>query len=361
MRIRQLSIYNEFHCVGADCPASCYKGWRVPVDEEAGRRFSVKNGLFGTLLRFSVIKKDGITSFRSAGNRCPFWGPDRLCAIQKRCGTDYMPLVCVQFPRQLSNFGFFCEETLFLACPETARLFLACVEENRPFSFAEAQGEACCEVNTTNDDEAFLNNLLDAREELVRMLREGLPYGSMSILHYGHDAQNACLSKSPLPEPVKYQNNTSERFTPDCAVFNTLFFNGFYHPMLRTVSPFLHQLCKRYIREFGLPGRQNPSAANRRLAAYKAHLYKLLPDLDRLLNRYYEYYLQTSFLNIFEDYSFSRHLLFGMAKTEMLWLFFALYAKNKKRLSTQELARIIAVYERRAPQIEDALKLINQS
>ena len=40
----------------------------------------------------------------------------------------------------------------------------------------------------------------------------------------------------------------------------------------------------------------------------------------------------------------------------MLRLFLALYAENKKHVETDEIAKIIAVYERRAPQIEDALK-----
>lgn len=64
------------------------------------------------------------------------------------------------------------------------------------------------------------------------------------------------------------------------------------------------------------------------------------------------------FLDIFEDYSFSKHLLLGIAKAHMLWVFIALYAEHKKLLTTDELAKIIAVYERRAPQIEDALKLL---
>ena len=42
----------------------------------------------------------------------------------------------------------------------------------------------------------------------------------------------------------------------------------------------------------------------------------------------------------------------------MLWVFIALYAEKRSFVTTEELARIIAVYERRAPQLEDALKHI---
>lgn len=354
--------------MGADCPASCCRGWRVPVDEEACLKYLHKKGLWGILLRYCIVKKDGITSLRSIFNRCPFWGADRLCALQKSCGIDCMPLVCVQFPRQLYHFGAFSEETLYLACPESARLFLRDVMQDAPFFFTETEGTASYALNTTNDDTAFLNYLLRVREELIHMLQNGCPYDSLSLLCYGEDAQNACLRQGALqqtalcqeslPHPAAYSGNAAGRFPMDCGAFDTLFFNGFYHPNLRTVSPLLYRLCKRYIRQLSIPYKRNPQSAGRRLAAYKEHLYALMPDLDKLLNRYYEYYLLTNFLDIYEDYSFLRHLLFGTAKTNMLWLFLALYAQNKKQLSITELAKVIAVYERRAPQIEGALKFI---
>ena len=103
---------------------------------------------------------------------------------------------------------------------------------------------------------------------------------------------------------------------------------------------------------------RNPAAADKKLAQLKQNLYQKLPNLDEFLQQYYVYYLYTNFLDIFEDYSFSKHLLLGIAKAHMLWVFIALYAEHKKQLTTDELAKIIAVYERRAPQIEDALKLL---
>lgn len=135
-----------------------------------------------------------------------------------------------------------------------------------------------------------------------------------------------------------------------------MLFNGFYHISLRTISPFLYKLCKKYIHQIYHLSQVNPAAADRKLIRLKENLYQKLPDLDLLLNRYYEYYLFTNFLDIFEDYSFSKHLLYGIVKTHLLWVFIALFAVNKKQITMEELAKIIAVYERRAPQLEDALK-----
>ncbi|MDE5823192.1 MAG: hypothetical protein K2H91_00685, partial [Lachnospiraceae bacterium] len=309
---------------------------------------------FGTLLDCSIEKTEELLAFRSTPHGCPFWGFDHLCTMQKKHGTDYMPAVCIQFPRQLYNLEFFCEETLYLACPESARLFLVSVYEDKSFDFTVSEGSVNYEVNTTNDDREFLDYLLKSRDELVSMLKNGTRFDSMAIIEYGRDAQNACLAQSPLPNPLDYASE--EQYQISFKRMNTLFFNGFYHPSLRTISPFLYRLCKKYIHKFGPLRHTNPTAGNKKLAALKKSLYQKMPDLDNLLNRYYEYHLYTDFLDTFEDYSFSKHLLYGIVKAHMLWLFLALYAENRKLLSTDEIAKIIAVYERRAPQIEDALK-----
>ncbi len=354
MQIKQISIYNKFQCVGASCSVSCCRGWKIPINHDMYLKYLNEKGILGTVLRCSIEKKEDMAAFRSTLHGCPFWGFDRLCRIQKKYGTAYMPTVCIQFPRQLYNLDFFCEETLYLACPEAARLFLVFVLENKPFDFSVTEGDAGYEVNTTNDDKAFLDYLLQSREILISMLKDNTAYNSMSILDYGRDAQNACLAQKTLPNPKDYTSDIYDIL--DCKKINTLLFNGFYHISLRTISPFLYKLCKKYIHQIYHLSQVNPAAADRKLIRLKENLYQKLPDLDLLLNRYYEYYLFTNFLDIFEDYSFSKHLLYGIVKTHLLWVFIALFAVNKKQITMEELAKIIAVYERRAPQLEDALK-----
>ena len=264
-----------------------------------------------------------------------------------------MPVVCIQFPRQLYNLKFFCEETLYLACPEAARLFLASAAGDRPFEFTVTEGNVSYQVNTTNDDREFLDYLLKARDELIKMLESGIPFDSMAILHYGQDSQNACLSQTPLPSPQDYESREHYRMT--CEKIDDWLFNGFYHPRLRTISPLLYQLCRKYIRKFGSQGRRNPGAADQKLTVLLENLYEKMPDLENILNRYYEYYLLTDFLDIYEDYSFSKHLLFGIAKTHLLWLFIALYAEDRENINPHEIATLMAVYERRAPQIYSSI------
>ena len=354
MKIKRISILNEFKCIAKDCPANCCRNiWEIPIDPDMYNKYLNEKGIWGLLLRYSTVKKEDMATFRNTSRGCPFWGTDHLCSIQKKHGTSYMPQVCIEFPRPLYNLNFFCEETLYLACPEAARLFLVSAAGDRPFEFTVTEGNVSYEVNTTNDDREFLDYLLKARDELIKTLENGVSFDSMAILHYGLDAQNACLGKTPLPSPPDYKSLEHYRMT--CEKIDDWLFNDFYHPRLRTVSPLLYQLCRKYILKYSRPGRRNPGAANQKLAALLESLYGKIPDLDKLLNRYYEYYLLTNFLDIYEDYSFSKHLLFGIAKTHLLRLFIALYAEDLEKIDIQEIATVMTVYERRAPMIKATL------
>ena len=350
MEIKRISIFNEFKCTTEACPANCCRNiWKVPIDPDMYAKYRSEKGIWGLLLRCSTVNRQDMTIFRNTFRGCPFWGRDHLCSIQKKLGESYMPAVCIQFPRQLYNLEFFCEETLYLACPEAARLFLDSAAGDRPFEFTVTEGNVSYEVNTTNDDREFLDYLLKTRDELIQMLENGVSYDNMAILQYGQDAQNACLSQVPLPSPQGCESEEHYRVT--CEKIDNWLFNGFYHPKLRTLSPLLYQLCRKYIRKFGGQDRRNIGAANRKLAALQENLHEKMPDLKKILNRYYEYYLLTDFLDIFEDYSFSKHLRTGIVKTHLLWLFIALYAEDRETINPYEIATVIAVYERRAPRI----------
>lgn len=356
MKIKRISILDEFKCIAEKCPANCCSNvWKVPIDPDMYAKYRREKGLWGLRLRRSTVKRQGAAVFRNTFRGCPFWGTDHLCGIQQKHGAAYMPAVCIQFPRQLYNLNYFCEETLYLACPEAARLFLASAGGDGPFEFTVTEGNVGYKVNTTNDDREFLDYLLKARDEMIRMLEDGVSFDNMAILHYGQDAQNACLGGTPLPGPQDYESR--EHYQLTCEKIDDWLFNGFYHTRLRTISPLLYRLCRKYILEFDRRGRKKTGAANQKLAALQENLHEKMPDLHKILNRYYEYYLLTGFLDIYEDYSFSKHLAFGIAKTHLLWLFLALYTEDREKIDICEIAVVMAIYERRAPQIASCLRI----
>ncbi len=359
MIIKKISILDEFKCSAEKCQVSCCRGWKIPVDPKMYIKYLVLKGMLGTALRCSIEKKDDMVAFRSGLKGCPFWGIDRLCYLQKKYGQEYMPLVCIQFPRQLYNLGFFCEEILYLACPEAARLFLMHINDNAPLNFVLSEGEVDYDINTTNDDREFLDYLVKARSELIGLLENDCTYNDNAITDYAISAQNAVLSNNAavgikaLPSPNQFWNKDTpssyKSFT--CVDMNKLMFNGFYHSNLRTISPFLYKLCRKYIRELGTLANSKPTVADNKLNKLINDLYGKVEYLPNLLKRYYEYFLFAEFLDIFEDYSFSKHIAFGVDKTNMLLVLLAVYAKDKSTVSIDEISRIIAVFERRAPQI----------
>jgi hypothetical protein len=350
MTIKKISILNDFKCSAEKCPANCCRGWKIPIDEETYTKYLKQSGLFGAVLRCSIEKKDEMIAFKSGLKGCPFWGLDRLCGIQKKHGVEYMPLVCIQFPRQLYNLGFFCEEMLYLACPEVARLFLMHINDDMPIDFVMSEGEPDYDVNTTNDDGDFLDYLLNSRSELINLLENGCSYNNNAITDYAISAQNAFLEGKTPPSPNEFwDNNVSlpcKTFT--CNNMNSLMFNGFYHSSLKTISPFLYKLCRKYIHELGTLSKLNPSAADKKLNQLMQDLYGKVDNLQNLTRRYYEYFLLSDFLDIFEDYSFNKHISIGISKVNMLLVFLAVYSKNKAKLRNDEIAKIIAVFERRA-------------
>lgn len=354
MQIRRISFFDDFQCIGASCPANCCQGWKIPLDYGVYMKYLKEKGFFGAKLRYYTRRGEESAAFHSPLGRCPFWGGDRLCEIQKKHGTEFMPAVCVQFPRQLYNLGFFCEETLYLACPEAARLFLEHTKGGKHFGYVMTEAEVSYGPNTSNDDETFLNYLVRSRDALAGMLQDGMEFDSMAILEYGQDAQDACLREDTLPDPLAYRSDG--HFTVDAKTVDKLIYSGFYHPNLRKVNHQLYKLCRKYIREIGILCRIDPQAADQKLFAMRRDIHQKIPNLGTILNKYYEYYLLTNFLDIYEDYCFRKHLVFGMVKANMIWLFLALYAGKKERVGLEEIAKVIAIYERRAPQMKDALK-----
>ena len=84
---------------------------------------------------------------------------------------------------------------------------------------------------------------------------------------------------------------------------------------------------------------------------------KLLP----LLNSYMSYYLYQYFLSAYETYSFRRITALGIIHTNMILLLAMTYSEKKQRLTDDDLALIISLYNRKAffnETIEDKMYLI---
>jgi lysine-N-methylase len=60
----------------------------------------------------------------SRGSACPFLTRTRLCGIQEKLGESYLSRTCSVYPRAMSTVDGVLERSLYLSCPEAARLVL---------------------------------------------------------------------------------------------------------------------------------------------------------------------------------------------------------------------------------------------
>ena len=116
--------YHKFRCIAADCPDSCCQGWDVVIDSDTESFYNSVHGEFGNKLREAIYTDpDGDSVFRlKEGQKCPFWGDDKLCDIYRELGEERLCVTCARFPRLKMDYTVFTEYSLALACPEAARL-----------------------------------------------------------------------------------------------------------------------------------------------------------------------------------------------------------------------------------------------
>lgn len=367
----EISFFRKFHCTIKDCPNTCCKGWRVIFDEETYQRYLAESGKNGIRLRSSIKKMNGEVYFRASLKRCTFYEKTGTCNLQRTLGTDYMPLVCRQYPRFYQHYGPFAEEALFLSCPEAARLFLGHLDE---LVYVKSDRKITYERWGTNEDTAYLRWLCELREAMIAALWDGTKSRAEifeKLVAVMKEVQALCIAGADLPpakellqaghhrELVTVQNRSegnregTEQLRGlhiSAHVTDQMITNGFYQSRLKRVSPKLYALCRYYFKVFD---KLTAEQADKRADALRKKLHEDHPQLEHVLRGYIVYYLQMVFLEVYEDYSFLKKLAGAIMHVHMLELFLALHYEKTKSLTSEELALFISVYERRGRHNED--------
>ena len=266
--------------------------------------------------------------------------------MQRTIGTDYMPLVCRQYPRVWQHFGPFAEEALFLSCPEAARLFLEHLDE---LDYVVSDREITYERWGTNDDEQYLFWLRRLREAMIRELWDtsrSLPQIVAGLMAAMREIQQDFIEGKELQDitEIMQKHRCETPLHIPAQITDQMMTSGLYHVKLRKVSPILYRLCRYYFSCFDELTLEQADAYVDELREY---LYRNHPEIDKVMRGYIVYYLQTAFLDVYEDYSFVKKMAYGIMHMHMLELFLMLYEKQKKSLTREELAVLIAVYDRR--------------
>lgn len=138
----KLKIYDQFQCLGKDCPLDCCHQWRVLVDDETLNKWKQNEDLE---LRHMLL--DNLEDHDKEGhpykvislakdNNCIHLDANKLCRIQSAAGHDMLAATCQQFPRETKQTIEDRHLTLKMSCPRVVEM----VFEDKSKEIYSAQG-----------------------------------------------------------------------------------------------------------------------------------------------------------------------------------------------------------------------------
>ena len=356
MLVKKISYYNEFQCLMGECPQSCCKGWRIPLDDKAIRRFRNEKGLWGLRLKMAMHGKVQ-PSFSPYCFRCPFLRLDGRCGMQLKKGEDYLAEICRIYPRIRFCPGTYTELQLDLSCVHVAELFLEHCEEQY---FVEEETEEQQEQTGDNDDMAYLEALEESRAQLITVIGTAAVNGDPEVLKealknvvvYAATVQDKMMLEGTRePEALQsgFERSEETGWLPECfplpiALINQLMSTDFYQDGMQYVLPLLYKLCRMYYRHFDKLSYEDGEKDWQRL--FRKHIAGH-PERVKRYAAYYTSHLLRTYMECYEDYSFLKHTMSGVIGLNVIMLFETLWREKYKTLSEKELARIISVCERR--------------
>ncbi len=135
--LRHTGAYAAFRCIGSACEDNCCYDWSIPVDRRTYEMYQTcgDEGLRPQLRKLITIRPAGgidqdYARINLVNNQCPLLH-EGLCSVHAGLGESYLPEACASFPRSAVIIDGVQENSLFLSCPEAARLILLDPDRNR--------------------------------------------------------------------------------------------------------------------------------------------------------------------------------------------------------------------------------------
>lgn len=161
MDFYKLNVFNNFHCIGSDCPNTCCGKWAIFIDEDSADYYLNYPGEFGDKLRENIIKENNKYLFKLLPNgKCPFLNEKNLCDIYINLGEDKMCNTCTQYPRgyrQITKNDVI--STINISCPEAARMLFAFNEQLSVVSFTKGDQNNISQKNAIKK-QTYFNGLI---------------------------------------------------------------------------------------------------------------------------------------------------------------------------------------------------------
>ena len=160
------SYYDDFKCIGSECPNSCCVCWVIDLDINTFQKY---RDLHDSNINkcISVNQKPTCEKFAKIKNvkdqRCSFLDKNNLCNIQKKYSEKLLSPTCSNFPRRKVDFGSKQLLSCLLSCPEISRIFFA---DNEQFKIIDDE-KKLVDTNLKIIPDEFRNNLYAVSGERV--------------------------------------------------------------------------------------------------------------------------------------------------------------------------------------------------
>ena len=173
------TLVARFRCIGPNCPDTCCTGWRVDVDKESyDSLITCKDPVFGPILKTHLVlqSKGSLRHYArlemdKTTKHCALLSQERTCTMHASLGEEALADVCYGYPRVTHQIGSENWQSMYLSCPETARLALS---DNDAYAFVETTSktreELAFGLNSRGD--ISLQTMADLRLLAIQVLSE---------------------------------------------------------------------------------------------------------------------------------------------------------------------------------------------
>lgn len=158
IKIRYLSYFKEFKCLGGECKDNCCGGWEIRIDKITLEQYKkLQNKEINEYINKNIfIRNNGKKAYIDYGqiklndkNKCPFLDENNYCGIQLKFGEEYLSNVCTTFPRIINKLDDYYEISLDVSCIEAAKILLL---KEEGIDFEESDSTLGKNVLTANID-----------------------------------------------------------------------------------------------------------------------------------------------------------------------------------------------------------------
>lgn len=168
MKYLYTDLFNEFECIGGECPETCCGTWAISVDNKSYEKYDNLSEPDRSWILDKIEETETGHRFKlnDSNNMCPFLSDEGWCLMYRRISPDILCDTCRYYPRIISQYNDLITCTVSLSCPHVGKLML---KHNDSIQFTFNEDEISNENNEV--DWTLFNELINGWITVVNVLQ----------------------------------------------------------------------------------------------------------------------------------------------------------------------------------------------